>query len=81
MDDIRHKLNNIDKNIGEINVTLAKQSVLLDEHIKRTNLLEAQVQVNSKAVSEAQGGIKMLHVISIVITITMAIVAVLAKGK
>lgn len=39
-----NKLDTLDKNVDSINVTLAKQSVILDEHVKRTNLLEEDLE-------------------------------------
>lgn len=49
--DIRARLDRIDDNydrltghIASIDITLAKQSVLLEEHIRRTNLLEDRLE-------------------------------------
>ena len=40
---IESKLDRVSDDISKINVTLAKQAVSLDEHIRRTNILEAKV--------------------------------------
>lgn len=42
--EIFHKLESLDNNVDAINITLAKQEVSLTEHIKRSNLLEEQME-------------------------------------
>lgn len=37
---IEARMDDISDHLGSIDVTLAKQSVLLEEHIKRSNMLE-----------------------------------------
>lgn len=44
MERLEDKLDGVKTDISAINVTLAKQSVILDEHVKRTNLLEEQLK-------------------------------------
>lgn len=46
MDDSRilDKLDEMDKRIDSIDITLAKQHISLEEHIKRTNLLETKLE-------------------------------------
>lgn len=61
------KLDKISENIASIDVTLAKQSVILDEHVKRSNLLEAKLLPVEKHVAMVQGALKLLGVISIII--------------
>lgn len=41
---VENKQEIIQNDIAEIKVTLAKQHVSIDEHIKRTNLLESKLQ-------------------------------------
>lgn len=41
---LEDKVDKIVEKIGNIDVTLAKQSVILEEHVKRTNLLEARIE-------------------------------------
>lgn len=68
MDDSRvlNKLDEMDKRIDSIDITLAKQHVSLEEHIKRTNLLEMKLEpidthVKSvNAVLKFAGGIAIL---------------------
>jgi len=50
-DRIENKLDKITDHMANIDVTLAKQSVLLDEHIKRSNLLEAKLAPVEKHVA------------------------------
>jgi len=41
--DIDQKLDKLDSHLERIDITLAKQSVVLEDHVKRTTLLEARV--------------------------------------
>ncbi len=47
---ILDKLDEMDKRLDNIDVTLAKQHVSLEEHIKRTNLLEEKLDPVEKHV-------------------------------
>lgn len=68
MDDNRvlDKLDKLDTRIDNIDITLAKQHLSLEEHIKRSNMLEAKLEpvekhVNSvNAVLKFAGGIAIL---------------------
>jgi hypothetical protein len=44
LDKIEARLNNIDLNIQEINVTLVKNTIDLEEHMRRSDALEAYVR-------------------------------------
>lgn len=44
MDRLEGKIDTIQNHLGSIDVTLAKQSVILEEHVKRTNLLEKKIE-------------------------------------
>lgn len=62
---ITFRLDRIDDHIGKIashsanvDVTLAKQSVLLEEHIRRTRLLEERVEQEAQDVTETMAPIK-----------------------
>lgn len=44
MDEIKQEMNEIRKSLHSVDITLAKQQVSLDEHIRRTNLLEEYVK-------------------------------------
>jgi len=41
---IRGKMDDLEGHVGEINKTLAVNTTLLDEHIKRTNQLEEKLE-------------------------------------
>jgi glycerol dehydrogenase-like iron-containing ADH family enzyme len=59
-DKIDAKLEKIVEHIGSIDVTLAKQSVLLDEHIKRSNMLEEKLAPVEKHVTIVNTILKVL---------------------
>lgn len=68
MDDskLEAKLDKMTDHLSAIDVTLAKQAVSLDVHIRRTELLEAELKPIKKHVDMVNGGIKLLSVIGIV---------------
>lgn len=68
------KLDKALEHIASIDVTLAKQAIILDEHIKRTNLLEAEVKPIKKHVDMVEGAIKLIMLLGVVIGIAEAIV-------
>jgi hypothetical protein len=69
MRDLDDKLDEIASNIGEINITLAKQSVILDEHVKRTNLLEKKLEPVEKHVQMIHGAMKLMGITAVFMAI------------
>lgn len=43
-DDVGEKLGQISEHLGKIDVTLAKQSVVLEHHIRRSDMIEKRVE-------------------------------------
>ncbi len=76
-DKIEKKLEDISKKQGEMNVTLAKQSVILKEHVRRTNKLEDRVDDVESWRDKAIGIIKFIVIVAIVITAVAAIATLL----
>lgn len=58
------KLDDIADHIGEINVTLGSQRVSLDEHIRRTQILEEIIMPINKRVYMAQGAIALIGILA-----------------
>ncbi len=58
------KLDKIQESISRIDVTLAKQSVILDEHVKRSTMLEAKMEPIEKHVTIANAALKILGVLA-----------------
>jgi hypothetical protein len=46
------KLDKLDDRLDEQGKTLAKQQVVLEEHVKRSNLLEAKIDLETKQIKE-----------------------------
>lgn len=59
------KLDKLSEKITSIDVTLAKQSVILEEHVKRTNLLEAKIEPIEKHVAMVHGVLKFMGIIGV----------------
>jgi hypothetical protein len=66
---VEEKIDKIVDKITDIDVTLGKQSVILEEHVRRTNLLENKLEPIEKHVHMIQGALKFLGLISIFIAI------------
>jgi predicted metallo-beta-lactamase superfamily hydrolase len=69
MKDIDQKLDKIIDSISEINVTLGKQSVILDEHIRRTNILEEKIEPVEKHVHRVEGAFKLFSLMGVLLAI------------
>lgn len=67
MKKLEDKLDKLSEMQGEMNVTLAKQSVILEEHVKRTNLLEAKITPIERHVAMVNGALKLLGVLALII--------------
>lgn len=61
---IEDKLDKVVDHIASIEVTLAKQHTSLEEHIRRTNILESKVEPIEKHVNMVQGAIKLILILS-----------------
>ena len=71
MDDKR--LDKIEESLSDISDTLVRQQVILDQHVKRCDLLEAQVEPIKTHLTELKGAIKFLKFIGILATIAECI--------
>lgn len=56
--EVKTRLNTMDGRLNNLDVTSGKQQVILDEHVKRTNLLESKMEDDKKALKEE---LKPLH--------------------
>ncbi len=80
MDDIKRfeaKLDKIDDNIGRIDITLASQHEVLKEHIKRSNMLEAQMAPIQAHVSKVEGAIKLISILAMIAAIISVVYQVI----
>ena len=58
-----------DKRLDKIDVTLASQHVILDEHIKRTELLEQKMEHVDRHVNMVNGALKLIGFVGIVVAL------------
>jgi DNA-binding ferritin-like protein len=79
MDKMEEKLDKVIEHIAEINVTLGKQSVILEEHVKRTNLLEAKLEPVEKHVHMIQGAIKLFGMIAVFFAIIEGLMRMMGR--
>lgn len=66
---IEDKIDKISDRLNSIDVTLAKNTVSLEEHIKRTNLLEEEVKPIKKHVDMIEGALKLIGVLAMIAAI------------
>lgn len=60
LDRLEEKIDKVVEKTSSIDVTLAKQSVILDEHVRRTNLLEKKLEPIEKHVILMKGLMKIV---------------------
>ncbi len=65
MDRIEEKLDKIVEHMSEMSVTLGKQSVILEEHVKRTNILEAKLAPVEKHIARVEGAMKLVGLLGV----------------
>lgn len=71
------KLDRIDQRMNNVDITLAKQSEILDIHVKRTNILEDSLKPVQRHVAMVDGAIKFLGLLGVITAIIEAIVMIL----
>ena len=69
LDRIEDKLDLIDVHLSNINITLAKQSVILEEHVRRSTLLEEQVKPMQDKMHEIKGAVLFVKVIGWIVAV------------
>jgi len=70
---IRVKADESDNRLNSIDVTLAKQNISLDNHIKRTELLEHRMEPVEKHVLMINGFFKILGIVGTIVAIAVSI--------
>lgn len=63
-DRLEKKVDKILERVGSIDVTIGKQQVSLDEHIRRTNLLEVELKPVKRHVFMVEGALKLIGVLA-----------------
>ncbi len=63
------KLDKVYDKLSSIDATLAAQHVTLEEHVRRTNLLESKVEPIEKHVTMVNGAIKFIMLVGVIIGI------------
>ena len=79
VDRIEGKLDKISDRLNSIDVTLAKQEITLDIHVKRTNLLESKIDPMESRWSNLLGVIKLVGFIAVLAGIGEA-ATIIIKG-
>ena len=72
-DKIEEKLDKISEHLSDIDKTLVRNTSSLDEHIRRTNLLEEKMLPVEKHVTQVNGALKLIGVISLLLSIFLAL--------
>jgi len=67
------RIDKIFDKLGSIDVTLAEQHVTLKEHIRRTEILENQIEPIKKHVNMVNGALKLIGLLGVVAAIIESI--------
>jgi hypothetical protein len=73
---LEDKLDRIDSRIDNIDITLARQSEILDIHVKRTNLLEEALKPIENHVAMVNGALKLIGILAMIAAIIEAVVLI-----
>lgn len=76
---LREKLEDLDQHLGDIKVTLALNTASLQEHVRRSEMLEARVKPLEEHVVRFSGVIKAALVAIGTISTTLGIIATILK--
>lgn len=77
---IEDKLEKIEGHIGTQAVTLERLTVSVEEHVRRTNLLESKVEPLEKHVAMVSGAMRFISVLGILAAIAEAIIIATGHG-
>lgn len=77
LDKIEEKVDKIGEQLGAIDKTLTAQHVVLKEHIRRTEILEADIAPLKKHVTMIEGALKFIGFVCVVAGAAAAIIEVL----
>lgn len=79
MQKLESKIDIISEKITNIDVTLGKQSVILDEHIRRTNILEEKLAPVEKHVHMVNGALKLIGFIALFVGIIQGLLRLIGR--
>lgn len=74
---IEDKVDKIVDKLGHIDVTLVRQNLTLEEHVRRTEALEALVEPIRTKVSMAEGALKLLGFAAVVTALIEGLIKLL----
>jgi len=74
-----NKLDSIVSDVNLIKVTLAAQNMSLEDHIKRTNILEGEIRPIKRHVYQVEGALKLLGALALMAAIVEAIAMVIKR--
>lgn len=78
-DRVEKKLDFIVTDVNSMKITLAAQHISLEDHIKRTNLLEEELKPIKKHVYHVEGALKLLGAMSLFAGIIETLVLVFRR--
>lgn len=73
MERLFNKIDKIDDRLNNIDTSLVRQTVSLEEHVRRTNLLESEIKPIKKHVFLIEATFKLIGLASVVLGIMAAI--------
>lgn len=74
LEDINNKLDRLDGRVDNIDVTMTRQQVILEEHQRRSLANEQAVEVLKSESSMIHGALKLIALVGVVATIASALI-------
>ena len=73
------KVDKLDERLDDVDKTLIRQHASLEEHIRRTDLLEKKLEPVEDHVKQVQGGVKLIGFLSLGLGVVVTIMKLLGK--
>lgn len=79
LDGMNAKLDKLDSRLDNVDITLVKQHAQLEEHIRRTNLLESEVKPIKEHVSNLRGIGKLIAILGSIVGLILSLKALFPR--
>jgi len=75
-DELHTRLDNLDKKQDEMNETLVRNTVSLELHIKRTDMLEAEIEPMKSFMNVVNAGLKVIGAGAVLVSLVTGIIQI-----
>jgi hypothetical protein len=75
-DELHTRLDNLDKKQDEMNETLVRNTVSLEVHVKRTDMLEAEIKPMKSFMTVVNAGLKIIGAGAVLVSLVTGIIQI-----